>query len=69
MLRQELPASGIGKNCVIERAIIDKNARIGDGVIIRARPDAQDQQEANYWIRDGITVIPKGAVLLPGTKI
>jgi len=67
--RQELPASGIGKNCVIERAIIDKNARIGDGVIIRARPDAQDQQETNYWIRDGITVIPKGAVLPAGTEI
>jgi glucose-1-phosphate adenylyltransferase len=66
---KDLPGLGIGRDCVIERAIIDKNARIGDGVRIRARPDARDHQGDNHWIRDGITVIPKGAVIESGTEI
>jgi len=65
----DLPALGIGHSCVIERAILDKNVRIGDRVTIRARPDVQERQGENYWIRDGITVIPKGAVIPPGTTI
>jgi glucose-1-phosphate adenylyltransferase len=66
---EDLPALGIGKNCKIERAIIDKNVRIGEGVIIRAKPEVQEFQSKNYWIRDGITVIPKGAMIRPGTEI
>lgn len=65
----DLPLLGIGKNCRIERAIIDKNARIGDGVVIRAKRDVKDFQGENYWIRDGITVIPKGAILPAGTEL
>ena len=65
----EMPEVGIGSNCLIERAIIDKNARIGDDVRIPARPDAQDFQGENYWIRDGITVIPKGAIIESGTEL
>jgi glucose-1-phosphate adenylyltransferase len=65
----DLPGLGIGRDCIIERAIIDKNARIGDGVRIRARPDARDYQGENYWVRDGITVIPKGAVIESGTEL
>jgi glucose-1-phosphate adenylyltransferase len=60
---------GIGRNCRIKRAIIDKNARIGDDVVIRAKPRAKDRQEENYWIRDGITVVPGGAVIPPGTRL
>ncbi|MGK0289583.1 MAG: glucose-1-phosphate adenylyltransferase, partial [bacterium] len=60
---EDLPPVGIGKNCVIERAFFDKNARIGDGVIIRPKPDVSDVREENYWIRDGITVIPSGTIL------
>ena len=63
------PALGIGRNCQIERAIIDKNARIGDGVVIRPHPDIEEEKGENYWIKDGITVIPKGAVIMSGTKI
>ncbi len=66
---KDLQPLGIGRNCFIERAIIDKNARIGDGVVIRAKPDAEDCKGENYWIRDGITIIPKGAVIQPGTQI
>ena len=60
---------GIGKNVTIEHCIIDKNARIGDGVIIRRQPDDLNLDGENYYVRDGITVIPKGAVIPPCTVI
>jgi glucose-1-phosphate adenylyltransferase len=66
---QDLPALGIGRSCVIERAILDKNVRIGDNVTIRVRPDVSERQGENYWIRDGVAVIPKGAVIPSGTTI
>ena len=67
--RENLPDLGIGRDCFIERAIIDKNARIGDGVRIPARSGSEDYQGENLWVRDGITVIPKGAVIPSGTKL
>jgi len=60
------PAIGIGKNCVIDRAIIDKNARIGDGVVITPEGKSADLDADNYFIRDGIVVIPKNAVIPAG---
>jgi len=59
------PPMGIGKNCVIDRAIIDKNACIGDGVVITPEGKSADLDADNYFIRDGIVVIPKNAVI-PG---
>jgi glucose-1-phosphate adenylyltransferase len=58
-LARGIPPLGIGRNTHIERAIIDKNARIGDNV--RISPD--------YKIRDGIVVVPKGGVIRSGTVI
>jgi len=60
---------GIGRNCVIERAIIDKGVHIGDGVTIRAKPRGESYQKEDYWVRDGITVIPKSVVIPAGTHI
>ena len=68
-LDKKLPPLGIGRDCVIEQAIIDKNVRIGDGVVIRAKPEMSDFQGDNYWVRDGITIIPKGSVIPSGTVI
>ena len=64
-----LPPIGIGRNCVIERAIIDKNARIGDGVVItpEGKPDKSDGP--NWYVRDGIVIIPKNAVIPAGAWI
>ena len=61
-----LPHIGIGRNCVIDRAIIDKNARIADGVVItpEGKPDNFDAE--NFFIRDGIVVVPKNAVIPAG---
>jgi glucose-1-phosphate adenylyltransferase len=60
---------GIGPNCQIEGAIIDKNARLGEGVVIRAFPRGTESDEGNWVVQDGIVVIPKSTVLFPGTYI
>ena len=61
---------GIGSNCYIEGAIIDKNARIGHDVVIKPFPlDAQVEDQPNWVVRDGVVVIPKEAVVPPGTRI
>jgi glucose-1-phosphate adenylyltransferase len=61
-----VPAIGIGRNCVIDRAIIDKNARIADGVVITPEGKPADLDADNYFIRDGIVVVPKNAVIPAG---
>jgi glucose-1-phosphate adenylyltransferase len=60
---------GIGKNCVIDRAIIDKNARIADGVVITPEGKPENLDAENYYIRDGIVVVPKDATIPPGVWI
>lgn len=60
---------GIGRNCVIRQAIIDKNARIGDGVVISPEGKTQDEVTDYYWLRDGIIVIPKNTVIPSGTVL
>jgi glucose-1-phosphate adenylyltransferase len=65
----DVPLMGVGKNCRLERCIIDKNARIGDGVVIRARPEVDEHEGKYCWVRDGITVIPKNTVIPAGTEI
>jgi glucose-1-phosphate adenylyltransferase len=57
------PAIGIGRNAVIEAAIIDKNARIGDGVVITPEGKPANTDGDNYYIRDGVVVVPKNAVI------
>ncbi|MEA3338939.1 MAG: glucose-1-phosphate adenylyltransferase [Chloroflexota bacterium] len=64
------PDVGIGRGCTIERTIIDKNARIGEGVVIRPHAPAEETVEAEtHIIRDGIVVVPKNAVIPDGTII
>eukprot|EP00803_Ostreobium_quekettii_P007411 evm.model.scf_2368.2 EVM.evm.TU.scf_2368.2 scf_2368:5159-10935(+) len=62
---------GVGEGCVIENAIVDKNARIGDGCIISNARGLREFAHANgmYYIRRGITIIPKDSVLPNGIVI
>ncbi len=60
---------GIGKNCMIEGAIIDKNVRMGEGTIIRPFPSGTAINTENWVVQDGIVVIPKSTILSPGTII
>ncbi|OGW85457.1 MAG: glucose-1-phosphate adenylyltransferase [Omnitrophica bacterium RIFCSPLOWO2_01_FULL_45_10] len=60
---------GIGDGCIVERAIIDKNARIGKKARIRNVGKVGNLDAENYFIRDGIVIIPKNAVLKDGMRI
>ncbi len=64
-----LPPLGIGADCVIERAIVDKNARIGRGVRIVNEGEEHEKDGKDYFIRDGIVIVPKNAVISDGTVI
>ncbi len=63
------PPMGIGEGAVVERAIIDKGARIGRGVRIVNRQGREHEDGEGYFIRDGIVVIPKQAVIPDGAEI
>jgi glucose-1-phosphate adenylyltransferase len=68
----ELPASpsiGIGPNCSIEGAIIDKNARLGADITIQPFPRGTELAAENWIVQDGIVVIPKDSVIPSGTRI
>jgi glucose-1-phosphate adenylyltransferase len=60
---------GVGANCVIRRAIIDKNARIGDGVRIVNERGVEHEDGDGYCVREGIVAIPRSAVIPSGTVI
>lgn len=62
-------AMGIGENCYIEKAIIDKNCRIGNGVVIKGGEHLANIETDTYCIVDGIIVLKKGAILPNNTVI
>jgi glucose-1-phosphate adenylyltransferase len=64
-----LPPLGLGRDCQVEGAIIDKNARLGRGVVIRPFPRGTDMDRDTWFVRDGIVVIPKDTILPQGTYI
>jgi glucose-1-phosphate adenylyltransferase len=63
------PRLGIGRDVVLDRVIVDKNARVGDGAKL---VNAQNRSEADgdgYFIRNGIIVVAKDATIAAGTVI
>jgi len=63
------PRIGIGSNCRIENTIVDKNARIGNNVVISPAGKPEKVDHPNYYIRDGIVIVPKNGVIPHGTVI
>ncbi|MEY4167867.1 MAG: hypothetical protein RIR52_1691 [Acidobacteriota bacterium] len=63
------PPVGIGSNTIISKAIIDKNVRIGDNCRIVNQHGLEYHDDDNYYIREGIIIIPKGATIPHGTII
>jgi len=57
------PPIGVGRDCVIKNAILDKNVRIGNQVQIVNSQGLQSHDAANYHIRDGIVVVPKNSTI------
>ena len=64
-----IPDAGVGPDCVIERAILDKNARIGAGCRLIGAPGRPDADGDDWFVRDGIVIVPKDAVVAPGTVV
>lgn len=68
--REKIPNLGIGKGTIIRRAIIDKNTRIGEGCRIGLEEKEREEGDyGNYYIRDGIIIIPKGSIVPDGTVV
>ena len=63
------PRLGVGKNCVIKKAILDKNVRIGDGTKIINAKNIENFDGPNYNIRDGIVIVSKNSIIPTGTVI
>jgi glucose-1-phosphate adenylyltransferase len=66
---QGAPPMGVGPGTVIEGTIVDKNARIGAGVRITPDGKPSEVDGRNFYVRDGIVIIPKNAVIPDGTII
>jgi glucose-1-phosphate adenylyltransferase len=60
---------GVGKDVEIDRAIIDKNARIGDGARLVNTSNVDEADGDGYYIRHGIIIVPKGGVIPPGFSL
>ncbi|HPA19571.1 MAG TPA: glucose-1-phosphate adenylyltransferase [Verrucomicrobiae bacterium] len=65
----EAPPLGVGDGTRVKRAIIDKNVRIGRNCVISPEGKESHADHALYCVRDGIIVIPKGAVIPDGTTL
>jgi glucose-1-phosphate adenylyltransferase len=60
---------GIGRDVVLDRVIVDKNARIGDGVRLVNERGLQEADGDGYYVRNGIIIVPKGARIQPGLVV
>ncbi len=66
--KDEIPM-GIGDHCIIENAIVDKDCRVGNNVVIRGDSSLEDTVTDTHFIKDGIVVLKKEAIIPHGTKI
>ncbi len=60
---------GVGAGSLVENAIIDRNVSIGEGCTLTNEDGVQEADADDYYIRDGIIVIPKNATIAPGTVV
>jgi glucose-1-phosphate adenylyltransferase len=59
----------IGPGAVLDRVIVDKNARIGDGARLVNEQKLDQADGDGYYIRNGIVIVPKDGVIKPGTTV
>jgi len=64
-----VPSLGIGRDVVLDRVIVDKNARIGDGARLVNEANHDNADGDGYYIRGGIIVVPKDGVIKPETVV
>ncbi|MEJ2085028.1 MAG: glucose-1-phosphate adenylyltransferase [Acidobacteriota bacterium] len=66
---EDIPALGIGRDCLIHNAILDLDSRIGDGVKLINADNVEEADGDNYAIRGGVIVVPSGSTIPDGTVI
>jgi glucose-1-phosphate adenylyltransferase len=69
LTKSHKPLTGIGENCLINNAILDKNCFIGNNVTINGGSHLADDDTPTYTIKEGIIVIKKNAIIEDGTVI
>ncbi|MES1254904.1 MAG: glucose-1-phosphate adenylyltransferase, partial [Acidobacteriota bacterium] len=67
--RGDSPRLGVGRDVVLDRVIVDKNARIGDGARLVNAAGLQDADGEGYCIRSGVIIVPKDGIIRPGTSV
>ena len=67
--RGAAPPLGIGRNAVLDRVIVDKNARVGDNVRLVNEGQVQHADGDGFYIRNGIIIVPKEGVVADGTIV
>lgn len=67
--RGDAPRLGIGRDVVLDRVIVDKNARVGDGARLVNSEGVQEADGDGYYIRNGVIIVPKDGVIKAGTVI
>jgi len=67
--RGDAPRLGIGRNVVLDRVIVDKNARVGDGSRLVNEQGLDHFDGDGYYIRDGVIIVPKDGIIKPGTVV
>ena len=64
-----VPLLGVGRDAVLDKVIVDKNARIGDGARLVNERGLTSFDGDGYFIRDGVIVVPKDGVIRAGTRV
>jgi glucose-1-phosphate adenylyltransferase len=67
--RGDAPRLGIGREVVLDRVIVDKNARIGDQARLVNEQHIEEADGDGYYIRSGVIVVPKDGIIRPGTVV
>jgi glucose-1-phosphate adenylyltransferase len=60
---------GIGRDVVLDKVIVDKNARIGDGARLVNEKGIDEADGDGYFIRNGVVIVPKDGAIAPGTVV
>jgi len=63
------PRLGVGRDVVLDRVIVDKNARIGDGARLLNEAGVDHADGDGYYIRNGVIIVPKDGIVLPDTMV
>jgi glucose-1-phosphate adenylyltransferase len=64
-----VPPIGFGRDVVLDRVIVDKNARIGNGVRLVNEAGVREADGNGYYIRNGIIIVPKEGIVADGTVV